>query len=182
MPHKRNPVSATIILSAAATAPGHVATMLGSMVAAHERPAGAWHAEWSAVPSLFGLASGALAEARRLAEGLEVDAARMSRNLDLTHGMLFADAAAGVLAKTMGRGKAHDAVEHATSVVRDTGQPLQAVLAASPDVPASVDRASLAAAFDLSPSISAAARFVDRACKEAQAIRAALREPRRPTA
>ena len=43
------------------------------MVAAHERPAGAWHAEWHALPSLFGLASGALAEARRLAEGLEVD-------------------------------------------------------------------------------------------------------------
>ena len=63
MPHKRNPVSCTVILAAHAAAPGHVATLLTAMAAAHERPPGLWHAEWHALPSLFGLASGALREA-----------------------------------------------------------------------------------------------------------------------
>ena len=89
MPHKRNPVSATVILAAHAAASGHVATLLAAMAAADQRPAGVWHAEWHALPQLFGLASGALREARRLAEGLVVDTARMRANLDLTRGLLF---------------------------------------------------------------------------------------------
>ena len=40
MPHKRNPVSSTVILAAQAAAPGHVVTLLNAMAAAHERPAG----------------------------------------------------------------------------------------------------------------------------------------------
>src|SRR4051794_19330536 len=46
MPHKRNPVGSTVILAAQAAAPGHVMTLLHAMPAAHERPAGLWHAEW----------------------------------------------------------------------------------------------------------------------------------------
>jgi hypothetical protein len=69
MPHKRNPVSATVILSAHGAAPGFAAMLFTAMASEHERPAGAWHAEWHLLPSLFGLASGALAEARRLADG-----------------------------------------------------------------------------------------------------------------
>src|SRR4029450_6441056 len=84
MPHKRNPVSSTVILAAQAAAPGHVMTLLNAMAAAHERPAGLWHAEWHALPQLFGLASGSLREARGLAEGLGIDADRMRRNLDAT--------------------------------------------------------------------------------------------------
>src|SRR4029453_10432833 len=94
MPHKRNPVSSTVILAAHGAAPGYAATLLSSMAAQHERPAGAWHAEWHALPSLFGLASGAIAEARRLAEGLVVDPERMQASLGATRGLLFADAVA----------------------------------------------------------------------------------------
>ena len=105
MPHKRNPVSSTVILAAHAAAPGLAATLLGATAAAHERPAGLWHAEWHALPALFGLVSGALREARALAEGLEVDAARMLANIGLTRGLLFADAASSRLAARLGREK-----------------------------------------------------------------------------
>ena len=88
MPHKRNPVSATVILSAHMAAKAHVATLLDAMAAAHERPAGAWHAEWHALPYLFGLASGSLQEARGLSDGLVVKAERMRRNIDATAGLL----------------------------------------------------------------------------------------------
>ncbi len=56
MPHKRNPVSSTVIRRPSAAAKGTSLTLLDGMAAAHERPAGAWHAEWHALPTLFGLA------------------------------------------------------------------------------------------------------------------------------
>ena len=126
MPHKRNPLSAGVILAAHAAAKGHVVTLLDCMAAAHQRPAGPWHAEWHALPQLFGLASGALREARRLAEGLVVHAERMRTNLDLTRGLLFADAVAARLAPSLGREAAHAIVERAAAAVRDTGPPLRA--------------------------------------------------------
>lgn len=174
MPHKRNPVSATVILSAAGASAPLASTMLASMVSAHERPAGAWHAEWHALPTLFGLAAGALAEGRRLAEGLEVDVARMRTNLDITNGMLFADAAAAVIAKAGGRGTAHAMVEEAAGAVRATGKPLLDVLAARSDLPAGIDRTALATAFDLTPAIAAAAQWVDPARRQAAHVAARL--------
>ncbi len=126
MPHKRNPVSCTVILAAHAAATGMAATLSAAMASAHERPAGLWHAEWHVLPSLFGLASGALRESRALAEGLEVDTARMRTNIDITHGLLFADAAAGRLGAKLGRDAAHELVEHAAGEVRRTGDSLLA--------------------------------------------------------
>ena len=172
MPHKRNPVSSTVILAAHAAARGHVTTLFEAMAAAHERPAGLWHAEWHALPPLFGLASGALREARALAEGLVVDSERMRANLDMTRGLLFADAAATRLGTRLGREAAHALVEQAAGEVRRTGETLRAVLERTPAVrEAGVD---LAGAFDLAPAITAAGPWVDRALGEAARVRARL--------
>ncbi len=46
MPHKRNPVRASRVLSAAIRAPGLVSTMLSAMPQEHERGLGGWQAEW----------------------------------------------------------------------------------------------------------------------------------------
>ncbi len=170
MPHKRNPVSCTVILAAASAAKGHVTTLLDAMAGAHERPPGLWHAEWHAVPTLFGLASGALREAASLAQGLVVDAPRMRANIGQTRGLLFADAAAARLAPLLGREAAHTRVEQAAGEVRRTGDTLQAVLARDP----TLHGADLAAAFDLAPAITAAGPWVDRALAHAAAVRRAL--------
>ncbi len=174
MPHKRNPVSATVITAAATAAPGLVSTLFAAMPAAQERPAGAWHAEWHALPQLFGLAAGALAEARRLAGGLVIDETRMVENLARTRGLLFADAAAARLAGSMGREAAHAMVERAAAAVRDAGQDLLEALLAAPDLPPGLGRAELEPAFDAAPAIAAAAAFADRALAHAQAVRTRL--------
>jgi 3-carboxy-cis,cis-muconate cycloisomerase len=172
MPHKRNPVGCTVILAAHAAAKGHASTLFEAMAAAHERPAGLWHAEWTALPSLFGLVSGALREARWLAEGLVVDPDRMRATIGLTRGMLFADAAAGRLAAKLGREAAHRLVEQAAEEVRQTGATLAEVLARTPAVQQSgID---LTGAFDLAPAVAAAARWVDPALRHAAAIRQKL--------
>ncbi|MFL5257171.1 MAG: adenylosuccinate lyase family protein [Rhodopila sp.] len=172
MPHKRNPVASTVILACHATASPHAATLFGAMAAAHERPAGPWHAEWNALPLLFGFASGALREARTLAEGLTVDAERMRANIDLTRGLLFADAAAGRLGAKLGREAAHRLVEQAAETVRRTGAMLPDVLSQEPAVrDCGVD---LAPAFDLAPAVAAAAWWVDPALRQAAAVRERL--------
>jgi 3-carboxy-cis,cis-muconate cycloisomerase len=176
MPHKRNPVSATVILAAHGAAKGHVTTLLESMAAAHERPAGAWHAEWNALPQLFGLASGSLREARGLATGLVVDVERMARNIEATSGMLFADAVAARLAPALGRDRAHHLVERAADRVRASGASLQQVLRSDPDFAADVPGDALAAAFDMTPAINAAGAWVDRAAAEIEKVRARLNE------
>jgi 3-carboxy-cis,cis-muconate cycloisomerase len=170
MPHKRNPVSATVILAAHAAAKGLCVTLLDAMAAAHERSAGLWHAEWHALPALFGLASGALAEARRLAEGLEVNPERMRANLEATRGLLFADAASGQLARALGRERAHAIVERAAGRVRVTGTPLREVLAADPDVAGALEPAALDAAFDIAPAAEAAALWTDRGIAAVRAL------------
>jgi 3-carboxy-cis,cis-muconate cycloisomerase len=172
MPHKRNPVAATIIVAAHAAAKGHAVTLFEALAAAHERPAGLWHAEWNALPQLFGLASGALREARTLAEGLMVDAERMRANINLTRGLLFADAAAARLGARLGRETAHRLVEHAAARVRDTGAALAEVLAQ--DAAIRETGVDLAPAFDLAPAVAGAARWVDPALRHAEAIRARL--------
>ncbi|MFE1600143.1 lyase family protein [Methylobacterium sp. ID0610] len=170
MPHKRNPVSSTVILAAFSAAKGQVVPLLDAMAAAHERPAGAWHAEWHALPALFGLASGALREARALAEGLVADPARMRANLDLTRGLLFADAAAARLAPALGAEAAHRLVEEAAGAVRDGAGSLAEALAARPEA-RTID---LAPAFDLAPAIRAGARTADRALAETARLAALL--------
>ncbi len=161
MPHKRNPVSSTIILATHAAAGGFLATLVNAMSAQGQRPTGPWHAEWNSLPQLFGLASAALREGRRLAEGLTVDKERMRANLDITRGLLFAGEAAAALAPPLGRAAAHRLVEKAADSVRTTGRPLQDVLADDLDVPPAA-RDTLIAAFDLAPSIDAAAAVTDR--------------------
>jgi 3-carboxy-cis,cis-muconate cycloisomerase len=111
MPHKRNPVAAASALAAATMAPNLVATIFAAQVQEHERSAGPWHAEWPTLPTLMLVTSGALAAIVDLAEGLEVDAARMRANLDATGGLIMAEAIAFALAEKIGKSEAHHLVE-----------------------------------------------------------------------
>ncbi len=174
MPHKRNPVSATIILAAHEAASGHLVPLVTAMAAAGERPAGAWHGEWHALPALFGLASGALAEARRLADGLVVDPDRMRLNLDATRGLLFADAAAARLAGAVGRERAHALLETLAGRVRTEAIGLRTALETDPEAGARLSGPDLDAIFDPGPAVRAAAGWIDRVAAEVTRVRATL--------
>ena len=171
MPHKQNPLSSAVILSAQAAAAGHLVTLINAAASGQQRPAGLWQAEWHALPALFGLASGALREARRLATSLVVDAKRMRANLDITGGLIFADAAATALAGKMGRSRAQAMVAKAAAEVRETGTPLRAVL-----TQAGAPAALLDGAFDLRPATAAAASAAGRALRQAEAVKRTLRK------
>jgi 3-carboxy-cis,cis-muconate cycloisomerase len=169
MPHKRNPVSSTVIIAAHAAAKGHLATLIDAMAVSHERPPGLWHAEWHALPQLFGLASGALREAVAMAEGLTVNPERMRGNLDATQGLLYSDAVASALAARHGRGEAHQLVEEAAGKVRDEGKHLSDILLADPKL--RDDKEAIERAYDLTPFVDAAALWTDRALAHIETLK-----------
>jgi 3-carboxy-cis,cis-muconate cycloisomerase len=148
MPHKRNPVAAAAALAAAAMAPNLAATIFAAQVQDHERSAGPWHAEWPTLPTLQLVTSGALAAIVDLAEGLEVDVARMRVNLDATHGLIMAEAVTFALAENMGKSDAHHLVEAAVKKAVAGKRHLRDVLTSDPKVTALLGADKLARLFD----------------------------------
>ncbi|RMI36365.1 lyase family protein, partial [Actinomadura harenae] len=82
MPHKRNPALATLVRSAALQVPAQVQVLLAAQAAAHERPAGEWHAEWQPLRECLRLTGGAAETTAELLDGLEVRPERMRAHLD----------------------------------------------------------------------------------------------------
>src|SRR6516162_7559001 len=84
--------------------------MLDAAIQDFERATGPWHAEWIAIPESFVLTAGSLHQAKFALGGLIVDEAQMSRNLDLSRGLIVAEAVMMGLAQQLGRQKAHHVV------------------------------------------------------------------------
>jgi 3-carboxy-cis,cis-muconate cycloisomerase len=136
MPHKRNPVAAASALAAAIMAPNLAATIFAAQVGDHERSAGPWHAEWPTMPGLLLVTSGALAAIVDIAEGLEVDAARMRANLDVTGGLIMTEAVTFALAEKIGKSAAHHLVEAAGKRAIAERQDVRQLLTKNPNVTA----------------------------------------------
>jgi len=148
MPHKRNPVAAATALAAATMAPNLAATIFAAQVQDHERSAGPWHAEWPTLPNLLLVTSGGLAAIVDIAEGLEVDAARMRANLDTTRGLIMAESVTFALAEKIGKSDAHHLVEAASKKAVAEKKTLREVLAADSRVTAKLDAQKLAELFE----------------------------------
>jgi 3-carboxy-cis,cis-muconate cycloisomerase len=162
MPHKRNPVAAASALGAATMAPNLAATIFAAQVQDHERSAGPWHAEWPTLPALMLVTSGALAAIVDLAEGLEVDAARMLENLDATHGLIMAEAVTFALAEKIGKSDAHHLVEAASKKAIADKKHLRDVLTSDSKVTAHLDANKIAALFEPMAYQGASQALIDR--------------------
>ncbi|MCY1303830.1 3-carboxy-cis,cis-muconate cycloisomerase [compost metagenome] len=170
MPHKRNPVSAAVLIGAATRAPGLVATLLAAMPQEHERSLGLWHAEWETLPELCCLVSGALQQALLVVPGLEVDAARMRENLELTHGLVLAEAVSIALARRIGRDAAHHLIEQCCKQAVKEGAHLRQVLGATAEVAAELSSAELDRLLDPAHYLGQARRWIARAVAEHHAL------------
>lgn len=166
MPHKRNPVGAAVLIGAATRVPGLLATLFSAMPQEHERSLGLWHAEWETLPEICCLVSGALQQALLLAEGMEVDAMRMRRNLDLTQGLVLAEAVSMVLAQRLGRDAAHHLLEHCCKRAVAEQRHLRAVLGDEPKVTAELSADELDRLLDPAHYLGQAQRWVERAVAE----------------
>ncbi|WP_433589431.1 3-carboxy-cis,cis-muconate cycloisomerase [Pseudomonas koreensis] len=170
MPHKRNPVGAAVLIGAATRVPGLVSTLFSAMPQEHERSLGLWHAEWETLPEICCLVSGALQQARLLADGLEVDAERMTRNLELTQGLVLAEAVSIVLAQRVGRDTAHHLLEQCCKRAVAEQRHLRAVLGDEPQVTAELSSAELDHLLDPAHYLGQAHVWVERAVAEHNAL------------
>jgi 3-carboxy-cis,cis-muconate cycloisomerase len=134
MPQKRNPISSELILAAAKAVRQHVATMLDAMIQDFERATGPWHLEWISLPESFLLTASSLANAKFMLAGLVVHEQRMRDNLDLTHGLIVAEAVMMAAAPKLGRQHAHDVVYDACRKAIEGESPLADILADVPEI------------------------------------------------
>jgi|SRR5882672_51840 len=162
MPHKRNPVTAGVVLSAATRVPGLVSTMLSAMTQEDERGLGNWHAEWETLPQIFRLTGGALHQMAAIVPHLEIDTARMRRNLDATHGLIFTEGVGMALGAHIGKSAAHTLVESASKQARESGKHLREVLAQTKAVTEHLKAADLDKLFAPEDYLGAAEEFTDR--------------------
>jgi 3-carboxy-cis,cis-muconate cycloisomerase len=170
MPQKRNPIACEYILAQARGVHALVPQMLSAMAHDLERGTGPWQAEALALPQAFLLTHGAVAQARFLAEGLQVDAARMQANLEATHGMIMGEAVMMRLAPILGRGEAHHKVNDACDAVRAEGITLAAALSRIPAIAARLDTAAVEAMTDPASYLGSAGAFTDRVVARARAV------------
>ena len=134
MPQKRNPISSELMLAAAKAVRQHVATMLDGMIHDFERATGPWHLEWVSLPESFLLTASSLANAKLMLGGLVVHEQRMRENLDLTHGLIVAEAVMMAVAPKLGRQNAHDIVYAAGREAIEGNRHLADILEGMPEV------------------------------------------------
>ena len=143
MPQKRNPISSELMLAAAKGVRQHAGLMLDAMVQDLERATGPWHAEWMAIPESFVLTAGSLHQARFALGGLIVDEKKMAENLDISRGLIVAEAVMMGLAPQIGRQEAHDVVYDACRHANEKSVTLAEALSADPRVASRIDRATI---------------------------------------
>ena len=163
MPHKRNPVSASVALAAAARTPGLVATFLGAMAQEHERGLGGWQAEWETLPELARVTAGSARSIADALSGLVVDPARMRANLEATGGLVLAEAVSAALAKPLGKARAHELVEAACKRAVAGRRPLVEILAADAEVARHLSAGDVDRLLTPDNYLGASAAFVARA-------------------
>jgi 3-carboxy-cis,cis-muconate cycloisomerase len=162
MPQKRNPISCNYILACTSVVRQHAAALLEAVVEDHERSTGPWEIEWIALPEIFLLAAGALAQARHILRGLHVDAKRMRENLDITKGLIVSEAVMMGLAPHLGRQQAHDLVYDICRKVVETGRPLVELLAENAEISRHLDRPALDKLVDPANYLGLSGEMVDR--------------------
>ena len=162
MPQKRNPISSELMLAAAKAVRLHAGLMLDAMVQDFERATGPWHAEWIAIPESFVLTAGALHQATFMLGGLIVDERRMLRNLNMSNGLIVAEAVMMGLAPHIGRQQAHDVVYAACRIVNEQGGTLASVLSAMPQVSERLDQPLIERLTDPVNYLGLAPQMVDR--------------------
>src|SRR3954468_14556364 len=162
MPQKRNPISSVYITAQTAMVRQLAAALLEAQIEDHERATGPWEIEWIALPEIFMLSAGALAQTRFTLEGLQVYPDKMRKNLDITNGLIMSEAVMMGLGAKMGRNKAHDVVYDICREVVKTGKPLIDLLEKDDEIRKHADRKTLAALTDPANYLGVAGEMVDR--------------------
>jgi 3-carboxy-cis,cis-muconate cycloisomerase len=165
MPHKRgNPTDAMAARAAARLAAGELSVLFGAGGEhEHERAAGAWQAEWVALPSALVRTAGSVERLGTAVRGLQVVADRGAANLASTFGVTTSEALAAALGASLGRGAAQALVGDLVVVALTERRPLVEVAQADERVAEVLTHDEVAAAGDPRASLSNVSAMIDAA-------------------
>ncbi|MGH7154020.1 MAG: lyase family protein, partial [Acetobacteraceae bacterium] len=163
MPQKRNPQLCQDIIAAAAELRSLVPLALEAAQVEHEADRTTTLMMHEAVSRASILTGDVLARLTVIIPGLKLDPGRMRRNLDLSGGLIMAEAVMLKLGTAIGRQHAHDVVYDAAQKAATEGGAFAALLAADPRVTPYMTEAEVRALLDptgyigLCPEIARAA-------------------------
>ena len=176
MPQKRNPQSSQDIIAAAAQIRALVPLALEAMQTEHEADRTTSIMMSRALVQACELTGDVLQRMITLFEGLQVFPERMRQNLDLSGGLIMAEAVMLELGKQIGRQRAHDAVYEAAQASVTQSRPFRETLADDPHVSARLTAAQVEALRDPARSTGLCSQFAARGAAVARALAAALGE------
>lgn len=163
MPQKHNPVDAIGALASARLAIGLMPVMLSAMAQEHERAAGGWQAEWTALPNLFRFTASAVEHVRGAVSGLQIDTARMSANLALTGGLIMAESLTMALAAHIGRPAAQHIVQGVCNRALASKRDVRQIALEDEQVTAILSPTEIEQALDPTKYLGSTDTFIDRA-------------------
>jgi adenylosuccinate lyase len=154
MPHKRNPVVAERLSGLARVVRAAATVGLENVALWHERDISHSSAERVVLPDAFLALDYMLDRFAWLVDGLVVDAERMRRNLDASHGLVFSQRVLlALVASGLSRDDAYRLVQRHALKAWDEERDFHELVASDPEIAARLDRSSLAAAFDLEDAV-----------------------------
>ena len=174
MPQKRNPKLSQDIIAAAAQIRALVPLALEAMQTEHEADRTTSIMMGRALVQACELTGDMLQRMVVLFDGLQVFPERMRQNLDLSGGLIMAEALMLELGKQIGRQRAHDAVYEAAQGSATQSRPFREMLAEDPHVSARLTSAQVETLLDPAQYAGLCRQFAERGAATARKVAAAL--------
>jgi adenylosuccinate lyase len=176
MPQKRNPKLTQDIVAGAAEVRALVPLALEAMQTEHEADRTTSMMMDHALTQACGLIGDILQRLIAVLTGLQVFPERMRRNLELSGGLIMAEALMLELGKLIGRQRAHDVVYEAAQAAAVEGRPFRELLAADPRITAHLTAAQIDALLDPSRYTGLCRQFAERGAVRARHVAAAIEQ------
>src|SRR5438105_14365733 len=174
MPQKRNPKLSQDIVAAAAQIRALVPLALEAMQTEHEADRTTSIMMSRALVQACELTGDVLQRMIALFDGLQVFPDRMRENLDLSGGLIMAEALMLELGKQIGRQRAHDAVYEAAQAAGTQLRPFREMLAEDPHVHARLTAPQIDALLDPARYTGLCRQFAERGAETARKVAATI--------
>ncbi len=174
MPQKRNPKLSQDIIAAAAQIRAVVPLALEAMQTEHEADRTTSIMMSRAVVQACELTGDMLQRMIVLFDGLQIFPERMRENLDLSGGLIMAEALMLELGRQIGRQRAHDVVYEAAQASVTQGRPFKEMLAKDPHVTAALTTSQIDALLDPAQYTGLCRQFAERGTATARRIAAII--------
>jgi adenylosuccinate lyase len=174
MPQKRNPKLSQDIVAAAAQIRALVPLALEAMQTEHEADRTTSIMMSRALVQACELTGDMLQRLIVLLSGLQVFPARMRANLDLSGGLIMAEALMLELGKRIGRQRAHDVVYEAAQASVPQGRPFRETLAEVPHVRAGLTPSQVDALLDPAGYTGLCRQFAERGAAMGREVAATI--------